>query len=76
MKPRLFALALVMLGGSMLGGLLYAWSVPYEAVVFTIFPMMGTPYIIAVACVCLGLEGLFEGLGRAVWSWVKGWGST
>ena len=55
-------LALVV-GLGELAALFYAWTVPNEWIVFTIFPMMGTPYILGVALV---LSATGE-LGRLCW---------
>lgn len=49
----------IFLGTGIFLGLLHAWRMHYEEVVLTIFPMMGTPYIIAGGLICAGLATLW-----------------
>lgn len=57
-KEILLRFGLGMFGCGVLGGLLYAWTTPgQEWVVYTIFPMMATPYILAVAAILTAIFG-------------------
>lgn len=58
MKPILWAIAMIGVGVGGLWGLGWLWLNHPEAAVMTIMPMVGTPYIIFVAAILAGIQGL------------------